>query len=76
MPHLAFPDLLLESTFPHGPYGCKMQWVKKYFILLEWTGRHCSTERTSSWLDKCGGSYLNLVKLPLNHGASSSRLRA
>ena len=35
MPHLAIPDLLPESTFPHGPYGCKMQWVKKYFILME-----------------------------------------
>ncbi len=44
MPHLAIPDPLAESTFPHAPYGCKMQWVKKYFILMEWTGRHSATD--------------------------------
>jgi len=64
------------ECFSPCPYGCKMRWVKKYFILMECTGRHCSTGWTTGWLGKCGSIYLTMVRLPLNHGASFSRLCA
>ena len=63
------PRLVAEGTFPHALCRCKMQWVKKYCMLVGWTGCHCSPEITTGWLDKRGGRFLNIVKPPPKHAA-------